>query len=89
MNFRICFKTYSQRQVFLGPYFYAGTGPWEECEERGKGTNLDCSGHKVLTYVEYRAVPFVFQNIDPPPPSLPSECVLPRTKIGGYTFAGR
>jgi hypothetical protein len=24
------------------------------------------TGHKVLTYVEYRAVPGVFQNIDPP-----------------------
>jgi hypothetical protein len=33
--------------------------------------------HKVLTYVEYRAVPGGFQNIDPPPPSPPSECVLP------------
>ncbi len=32
---------------------------------------------KVLTYVEYRAVSGVFQNIDPPPPSPPSECVLP------------
>ncbi len=31
------------------------------------------------TYVEYRAVSDVFQNIDPPPgpPSPPSECVLP------------
>jgi hypothetical protein len=26
------------------------------------------SAHKVLTYVEYRAVSDVFQNIDPPPP---------------------
>jgi hypothetical protein len=33
--------------------------------------------HKVLTYVEYRAVSGVFQNIDPPPPSPPSDCVLP------------
>ncbi len=33
--------------------------------------------HKVLTYVEYRAVPGVFQNIGPPPTSPPSECVLP------------
>ncbi len=33
--------------------------------------------HKVLTYVEYRAVSGVFQNIDPPHPSPPSECVLP------------
>ncbi len=27
--------------------------------------------HKVLTYVEYRAVSEAFQNIDPPPPILP------------------
>ncbi len=39
------------------------------------------SSNKVLTYVEYRAVSGVFQNIDPPFP--PSECVLPRTKGGG------
>ncbi len=32
--------------------------------------------HKVLTYVEYRAVPRVFQTIEPPPPSPPNECVL-------------
>jgi hypothetical protein len=34
---------------------------------------------KVLTYtyVEDRAVSGVFQNIDPQPPSPPSECVLP------------
>ncbi len=37
----------------------------------------NCQDHKVLTYVEYRAVSDVFQNIDPPPPSSPSECVLP------------
>ncbi len=36
--------------------------------------------HKVLTYVEYRAVSCVFQNIDPPPPS-------PQRR--GYTLAGR
>ncbi len=35
------------------------------------------SSHKVLAYVEYRAVSGVFQNIDPPPPSPPSACVLP------------
>jgi hypothetical protein len=33
--------------------------------------------HKALTNVEYRAVLCVFQNIDPPPLSPPSECVLP------------
>ncbi len=36
---------------------------------------VDHSYHKVLTYVEYRAVSGVFQNIDSPPPSPPSECV--------------
>ncbi len=41
--------------------------------------------HKVLTYVEYRAVSGVFQSIDPPPPSSPSECVLPpHQRRGGY-----
>jgi hypothetical protein len=47
-----------------------------------------CHGctHKVLTYVEYRAVSGVFQNIDPPPPSPHSECVLPPApKAGGHT----
>jgi len=29
----------------------------------------DIYDHKVLTYVEYRAVSSVFQNIDPPSPS--------------------
>ncbi len=33
--------------------------------------------HKVLTYIEYRAVSGVFRTFDPPPPSPPSECVLP------------
>jgi hypothetical protein len=42
--------------------------------------------HKVLTYVEYRAVSGVFQNIDPPPPPPPpSVCVYPphRRRRGG------
>jgi hypothetical protein len=40
--------------------------------------------HKVvITYVEYRAVSDVFQNIDPPPPSPPSECVLPPNQRRG------
>ncbi len=46
-------------------------------------SELNASHHKVLTYVEYRAVSGVFQNIDPPPPSPPSEYVLPRTKGRG------
>jgi hypothetical protein len=40
-------------------------------------------GHKVLTYVEYRAVSGVFQNIDPPPPLHPASVSSPRTKGGG------
>ncbi len=39
--------------------------------------------HKVLTYVEYRAVSGVFQNIDPPPPLHPASVSSPRTKGGG------
>jgi hypothetical protein len=45
--------------------------------------------HKVLTYVEYRAVSDVFQNIDPPPPLRLASVSSPRTKGGGYTLAGR
>jgi hypothetical protein len=46
--------------------------------------------HKVLTYVEYRAVSGVFQTIpDPPPPSPPSECVPSRTKGGGGVHTRR
>ena len=41
------------------------------------------------TYVEYRAVSCVFQNIDPPPPSPPGECFLPAQQRRGYTLAGR
>jgi hypothetical protein len=46
-----------------------------------------CS-HKVLTYIEYRAVSGVFQNIDPLPPSPPSKCVLPpHQRRGGGTHS--
>jgi hypothetical protein len=41
--------------------------------------------HKVLTYVEYRAVSGVFQNINPPPPLHPPSVSSPRTKGRGYT----
>ncbi len=45
--------------------------------------------HKVLTYVEYRAVSGVFQNIDPPPPSPLSECdLLPHQRRGVHTRRG-
>jgi hypothetical protein len=33
--------------------------------------------HKLLTYIEYRAVSGVLRTIEPPTPSPPSECVLP------------
>jgi hypothetical protein len=48
--------------------------------------------HKVLKYVEYRAVSGVFQNIDPPGPHplyTQRECPFPAPKAGGYKFAGR
>jgi hypothetical protein len=51
----------------------------------------EVADHKVLTYVEHRAVSGVFQNIDPPPPpSPPSECVLPypAPKAGGTHSPG-
>ncbi len=47
------------------------------------------AGHKVLTYVEYRAVSGVFQNIDPPPPLHHRVCPPPAPKAGRYTLAGR
>jgi hypothetical protein len=43
--------------------------------------------HKVLIYVEYRAVSGVFQNIDPPPPLHPASVSSPRTKSGGGTHS--
>ncbi len=54
--------------------------------------NMNMDGkHKVLTYVEYRAVSGVFQNIDPstPSPLHPASVSSPRTKGGVYTLAGR
>ncbi len=45
--------------------------------------------HKVLTYIEYRAVSGVFRTIDPPPPLHPASVSSPRTKGGGYTLARR
>jgi hypothetical protein len=39
--------------------------------------------HKVLTYIEHRAVSDVFRTIDPPPPLPPASVSSPRTKGGG------
>ncbi len=50
---------------------------------------LDTYMHKVLTYIEYRAVSGVFRTIDPPPLLHPASVSSPRTKGGGYTLAGR
>ncbi len=38
---------------------------------------------KYLHIIEYRAVPDVFQTIDPPPPLHPASVSSPRTKGGG------
>ena len=38
--------------------------------------------HKVLTYVEYRTVSGVFQNIDPHPPLHPASVFFPAAKAG-------
>jgi hypothetical protein len=40
-------------------------------------------GHKVLTYIEYRAVFGVFGTIEPPPPLPLTSVSYPRTKGGG------
>ncbi len=45
--------------------------------------------HKVLSYIEYRAVSGVFQTMDPPLPLHPASVSSPGTKGGGYTLAGR
>jgi hypothetical protein len=42
--------------------------------------------HKVLTFVEYRAVPGVFQNFDPPPPLHSASVSSPR--VGAHQRRG-
>jgi hypothetical protein len=54
--------------------------------EKGKRTNKEVkqvSGRST----KYRAVSGVFQNIDPPTPSPPVECVPPRLWCGGRTHS--
>jgi hypothetical protein len=48
-----------------------------------KAQSLVNAAHKVLTYVEYRTVSGVFQNIDSPPPLRPASVSSPRTKGRG------
>jgi hypothetical protein len=52
-------------------------------------TSLCCT-HKVLTYVDYRTVSGVFQNIDPPPTPLSTQrvCPPPAPKAGGTHSPG-
>jgi hypothetical protein len=45
--------------------------------------------HKVILFIEYRAVSGVFRTIDPQPPLHPASMSSPRTKGGGYSLAGR
>jgi hypothetical protein len=57
------------------------------CVSSSKGL-LVYVDHKVLTYVEYRAVSGVFQNIDPHPPLSLASVSFPRTKGGGTHSPG-
>jgi hypothetical protein len=61
-------------------------GAWQHC----KLSVFNCQTvyvhytHKVLTYIEYKAVSGVFRTIDPPPhPLSPASVSSPRTKGGG------
>ncbi len=50
---------------------------------------IDTSLHKVLTYIEYRAVSGVFRTIDPPTPLNPASVSSPRTEGGGGVHTRR
>ncbi len=45
------------------------------------------SRHKVLTYIEYRALSGVFRNIDPPPPHRPASVYTPPLWWGRKTHS--
>jgi hypothetical protein len=51
--------------------------------------SIEACPHKVLTYIEYRAVSGVLRTIDPHPLSTQRVCPPPATKARGYTLAGR
>jgi hypothetical protein len=53
----------------------------------GGNPNTNPKIHKVITYIEYRAVSGVFRTIDSPPPLHPASVSSPAPKA--YTFAGR
>jgi hypothetical protein len=64
----------------------AGEADPAEIRRRRLGKEDNYHYHKVHTYVEYRAVSRVFQNIDPPPPlSTRRVCPPPATKAGVHT----
>jgi hypothetical protein len=94
--------TITRKRVFLFPCLKTllrHSIRWTLCNHHEPSCGLrycwESRYHKVLTYVEYRAVSGVFQNIDPPPPLHPASVSSPRTKGGGgggggwYTLVGR
>jgi hypothetical protein len=71
-----CGRTLEQF-VFGGELAAAGAFPFLVSFVNQRDGREIGRGHIVLTYIEYRAVSEVFQNIAPHPPSPTSECVLP------------
>jgi hypothetical protein len=63
--------------------------PWERDLERDllswerTASIAETLGHKVLTYIEYRAVSVIFRTIDPPPPLHPASVSSLRAGGGG------
>jgi hypothetical protein len=75
-------KKYKKWRIRIPVLFSCGTASF-------KGKSPMTRNHKILTYIEYRAVSGVFRTIDPPPPLHPASVSSPRTKGGGHTLAGR
>ena len=55
----------------------------ERAKRSVRERDRDRERHKVITYIEYRAVSGIFRTIDPPPPFRPASVPFPRTKGGG------
>jgi hypothetical protein len=55
------------------------------CQECTDCWTKDGEYHKVLTYIEYRAVPGVLRTIDPPSPLHPASVSSPFPKGWGYS----